>query len=564
MFIVAQWRRRRQGFFRRGEMSLAPGGGGIVRSRSKHEPFCRLMKMTNAPERLRNRYDAAAGLLIAGFILFLLLAGPKLHTIEIPDSAENDGYVAQADELRSGAIPRDPYHPLLYQLLSAGAGALLGDSFAGARTVSSLMAGLLLLMTYLAGRSLARPGAALFSVAVLALNHNVITAGMDAATDMCFAALAAAVFLLSLRAAERPGIAPAVALALVFALAYFTRFSAAFLLPGIAGALVAAPAPAGARGRLARIVVFAAAAAMFLVPHFALTNAAFGSPWHNENWKNLAFKLHGGGDWSYFKRMPYDGLRSVIASAPLQLVASTFRELARFFYSTLAAVGGGGTAGGIFAGSALFGVFAACFAIDRKRLVVLLHLCCYVVLSCAAFLSGPRFMLPVLPLLCLLAARFLLEGPFAGSFAIGSWRMRRAAPVAAALLAALAVSAVPHVRMYVRAQPLGELEAARRIERDYGSESTVFGTFPFMQRYVRYEYRALEGAASGEAMDLESYLRRLESAVGAAGADFVIVGEASLKGRPAGLLDTGEAAPFLEPLFRGDRVVVYRVAHKAP
>jgi hypothetical protein len=522
------------------------------------------MEMTNAPERLRNRYDAAAGLLIAAFVLFLLLAGPRLHTIEIPDSAENDGYVAQADTIRAGAIPRDPYHPLFYQILSAGAGALLGDSFAGARTVSSLMAGLFLLMAYLAGRSLAGPCAALFSVAMLALNHNVVTAGMDAATDMCFAALAAAVFLFSLRAAERRGTAPAVALALVFALAYFTRFSAAFLAPGIIAALVADPARTGARGTLARLAVFAAAAAVFLVPHFALTNAAFGSPWHNENWKNLAFKLHGGGDWSYFKRMPYDGLASVIAGAPLKLVASTFRELAKFFYSTLGAVGGGGTAGAIFAGAALFGMFAACFGIDRKRLVALAHLCGYVLLSCVAFLSGPRFMLPVLPLLCVFAARFLIDGPFAGSFAIGSRRLPRAAPVAAALLAALLVSGIPHVRNYVRAQPLGELDAARAIERDYGSGVTVLGTFPFMQRYVRYEYRALEGAASGEAMDLDAYLRRLGATVEAAGADFVIVGEASLKGRPAGLLDAGGAAPFLAPLFRGDGTVVYRVVKSAP
>ena len=415
--------------------------------------------MTGLSARFMNRGDTAAGLLIAGFVLFLLLFGARFHTIEIPDSAENDGYVAQADEIRAGSMPRDPYHPLLYQALSAGAGALLDDSFAGARIVSSLMAGLFLLMTYLVGRAYFGAGVALFSVAALASNYNVITTGMDAATDMCFAALATAVLFFSLRAIERPGPVAAILPAFAFSLAYFTRYSALFLVPAILVALLAPAARAGARGRIVRLAVFAAAAALFLMPHFALTDKVFGSPWYSENWKNLAFKLHGNGDWSYFRRIPYDGLVSVVASAPLKLVASALRELAKFFYTTLGDIGGGGIAGGIFAASALCGAFAACFAIDRKRLVMLSFLFFYVLLGCVAFLAGARFMIPILPLCCLLGGRFLLAGPFAGSFRIGAWRIPRAAPVVAVFFVALLLTTVTHVRQYVRCA------AARRARR---------------------------------------------------------------------------------------------------
>lgn len=217
-------------------------------------------------------------------------------------------------------------------------------------------------------------------------------------------------------------------------------------------------------------------------------------------------------------------------------------------------------AGGVFAASALCGVFVACFAIDRKRLLMLSFLFFYVLLSCVAFLSGSRFMIAILPLCCLFGGRFLLAGPFAGSFRAGAWRIHRAAPVVAVFLIALLLTTVVHVRMYVRAQPLGELDAARKIERLYGPDVTVLGTFPFMQRYVKYAYFKLEDADGRDARDGDAYLRRVRSIVEKRGADFVIVGEASLKGRPVILLDAEEVAPFLRPLFRGDGVVVYRVA----
>ncbi|MFA4947039.1 MAG: glycosyltransferase family 39 protein [Candidatus Krumholzibacteriia bacterium] len=515
--------------------------------------------MTSFSVRFGNRSDATAGLLIAGFVLFLLVFGARFHTIEIPDSAENDGYVVQADEIRAGNVPRDPYHPLLYQILSAGVGALLNDSFAGARVVSSLMAGIFLLMTYLVGRAYFGAGVALFSVVALALNYNVITTGMDATTDMCFSALATAVLFFSLRAIEKPGLASAVLLAFAFSLAYFARYSAVFLVPAVVVALLAPSSRGAMRGRVVRLAVFAAAAALFLAPHFVLTDKAFGSPWYSENWKNLAFKLYGNGDWSYFRRIPYDGLISVVASAPLKLVVSALRELAKFFYTTLGDVGGRGVAGGIFAASTLCGVFVACFAIDRKRLAMLSFLSFYVLLSCIAFLSGSRFMIPILPLCCLLGGRFLLAGPFAGSFRIGGRQMHRAAPVVAVFCVALLLTTITHVRLYVRAQPSSELDAARMIEREYGPDVTVLGTFPFMQRYVKYSYFKLEDAGGGDVRDGDRYLRRVRSIVEEKDADFVIIGEASLKGRPVELLDAGEAAPFLEPLFRGDRVVVYRV-----
>jgi hypothetical protein len=101
---------------------------------------------------LDSRLDKVALLLIAAYVLVLFVFGWKVHVIETPGSAEMDGYADKADRIMAGEIPRDPYHPLLYPILSAGAGKLAGSGFAGGRIVSSLCAGLLAFMTYLIGK----------------------------------------------------------------------------------------------------------------------------------------------------------------------------------------------------------------------------------------------------------------------------------------------------------------------------------------------------------------------------------------------------------------------------
>jgi hypothetical protein len=511
------------------------------------------------PDETHSRLDRIALILIAGYVLALLFAGWKIHFIETPNSAEMDGYADKAREIMAGQIPRDPYHPLFYPVLSALVGAVARNAFTGARIVSSLAAGLLALMTYLVGRRCFGRGVGFFALIALLVNCNVVIMGMEAATDMTFAALAMTMLFFCIRVSSGLRYRDMAFLAASFALALFTRYNALFLLPAVVIACGFSVAGVPIRRRALALLLFAAVAALALTPHFILTERVFGRPWYSESWRNLALKVHGDYDWSYFRNAHSEGVLSIILSSPAKFTVSSFRELVKFFYSTLTDLGGGALAGGLFAAAALTGFYAAWFEIDRRKIVVASLAVFFVGLNCMFFYSGPRLMLPVLPLGYLWAGAAMLSGPFAGSFRAGRLRIARSIPAIALFAAALLTSSVIHVDAYVKAQPVRELEAARLVEQRYGDRITVLGTFPFMQRYVGYRYVELSDATSSEIDHPAAYIASLGASVRAKGADFVIIGKFFLENRPLELLNALSPPDFLEPIVRESDVVVYRV-----
>jgi hypothetical protein len=504
------------------------------------------------------RTDTAAYCLAAVFVVFLILFGWRFHVIEELGSAEMDGFVGKADQLRSGELPRDPYRPLLYPMLAAGAGAILHDSFAGARVISSLFAGLFVLMSYMLGRRCFGRGVGLFTAVALVCNFYVITMGMNASTDAMYAAFVLLTLSFAILVNENHETRYVVFLSLFFALASFTRYVAVFLLPTVILSIVWRPEMSRGR-RLRDVALFGILSIVFLVPHFVLTAKQFGSPFYNENWKNLAFKLYGGGDWTYFERIPFDGLLSVIVSSPGMLITTTVRELVRFFNSTLVFAGGKGLAGGLFAAGSLAGLFQSFFSLNRKRALLLSFLTVHVVLSCTFFMSGVRFMLPVLPLLYYLCGSFILSDLFSGVFRLGQFTIKRTAPVIVFFFVFLLLTTVRHMGFYINAHPLRELEAARTLEERRGTELVVLGTFPFMQRYVDYEYYELADAHGEERSDAQLYYRRLKDVVDENKADYIIIGRLTLRRRPIEMLKMSCIPQFLEPEWSNEYVVVYKV-----
>ena len=502
--------------------------------------------------------DRIAYALILLFTAFLIIFGWKFHPIENIHSPENDRYVDTADQIRGGHIPKDPFRPLLYPIVAAGAGAVLGDTFVGARLTTSLFGGLLALFTYLLGRRCFSRRVGLFAALGVMLNQMVIVEGVHAASDIAFSSLVMFVLLLSLGMDKSLGPRSVLMLALFFSLAYFTRYQAILLLPTVLIAFSAAPG-VGARRKLSALFLFAVGASIFLLPHFYLTYRAFGNPFYSENWKNLAFKLYGERDWSYYEHVPFDGWLSVIMSAPGAVAISAIREITRFVYSGVISLGGGGPAGALFAAAFLFGIYIFLTPLSRANLVILSFLLVYTVGVAATYETWARYMLPILPLGYILAGSFIFSDAFGGCFRLRKYRIQRAVPVAAVFLAALCCTSVKALPGFIESHPVKEVEAGIMLQKRYGSDLRVLGTFPFVGRHVKYWYDELERVHADERGNKAAYYNRLRKVLAEERVDYVIIGRLTIRDRPGELLTGAGVPPFLSLISRNGDTAVYRV-----
>lgn len=517
--------------------------------------------------RAEARLDRLAYGIVILFTAFVLFFGWKFHWMESAGGPENDGYVAKAEALQRGEIPADPFRPLLYPLLAAGAGAVLDDTFAGARLISQLAAGWLALLTYWLGRRCFGRAVGVLALLGVVTNYTLVSAGLYVATDMLFAAFTVWVLLLLCREDAHWPRRSVVVLGMAFALAYFTRYTAIALIPSVIVALTWGR-PLLNRATAYRLSLFAAAAALFLVPHFVLTTEALGHPFYNENWKNLAFKLYGGGDWEYYERIPYDGLLATILAGPGRVIGSALEEAVRFF--TLLPVVSGNfrwwTPTGILVLAAfLLGSVGSLAALDRKKAVLLTFILVYVSMVSVFYAWRSRLLLPVLPVVFILAGYAIRDVLMPWIRTIWPGRAGWVLPLlGVVLLASQSGPLVWKLRQFVRDHPAAEVAAARELEFLYGKEVRVLSTFRLLPRYVGYPTFFLRDAVGEEVRDKERYYAKLLATVERLRPDYLVVGRVTLSRRPTNLLFADDVPPPLQLVSQSADVAVYRVQLEAP
>lgn len=504
-------------------------------------------------------FDKIAWGLIIFFVLFLIFFGFRYHPVEEVHTAEEfDSYVIEAAEILQGNIPRDPIHPLLYHLLAAGAGVFLKDVFLGAKVISALAAGCVLLLTYRLGRSWFSRPVALWAMVALMMNYHTIREGMHATSDMTFTAWVMLTLFFLLRVAEDFSWRRITAAAFFFALACFTRYPGVFLIPAVLTALLFPIVRVSWRQRMAGCMIFAGAVVIFLLPHFFLTWYVFGNPFYNETWRSLGIKLYGGGDWTYQNRMPFDGLASIIFHRPGMFVQSAIRELISFVRYNMVRLNGEGIAGLFFSVLAVLGAAGAFFKKNHRAIILLSFPLFYISLVCLFFQTGQiRVIYPALPICCLSAGAALCLPQ----------KDRIGGPVIMIMIVAtlfLGYSTFREIPGFIARHPVKEVDAARRLEKEYGENIVVLGTFGPLRHYVKYRYYWLENASVSEQEVPARYYVRMEEIVQEKSANYLIVGKLSLARRPVSLLSPDAVPSFLRPVFHNSDVVVYRVEKSAP
>jgi len=522
-----------------------------------------------------NRLTLCAAFAALAFFAGLALFGFNCHGVEETGSAERDGFVAQAERVLRGELPDDPFRPPTYPYVIAGASRLLGGGkeapFVAARLLSNLAAAALAWSAFALARRLAggqtagtesRDGAlaGALAFALVAANSATWIDGQHVTTDMPFAALAAAALLAALAWLERPSLAAALGAGLAFGGAACIRGNALMLLPGLlaAGWLGRRRSP-GPR-RTVELLLAAACATALFVPNWILRERAFGDAFHDENWKNLAWKLHGWPDWTRFPSSSERGsFLQILASEPAAVARGMGEELWRLAKSGLSELFG--SRFHLLAALAGAWLCVRSRADDGRRaqasLWLLASLAFFTAGVAAAFFAWGRLLVVTLPVVAATTAVGVLslaKSPRARCVAIG---------VVVALVGWLgAKTVIWRLPWFFDNHPRAELAELRRLDERLAPGASLAGTSPFLGRYLAHDYFEIEDVSGAASLDAAAYCERLVAALRERHAAFLVVGAGALRDRPRVLADAKETPAGLELVEanHGCGFTVWRVA----
>jgi hypothetical protein len=508
---------------------------------------------------------------VAAALLFVALAlfGAKYHWLEETSGAERDGFVTQAERVMSGSWPNDPFRPPLYALLSAALGSVFGDAFVAARTISNLAASALAWCAFELGRKLHGTPAGAIAMALTIVNPNLWVFGQHAATDMLFAAIAAATLVGGLSYMLEPSARVAAWIGLGYGLAAFTRSNAVLLLPALVLVFFLssressthgtssprASDASSARSRPWHHLAFGlAGATAAMLPLWLIRFRVFGSPFYDENAKNLWWKLHGNLDWSLLDRAPRTSLSSLLIAEPMAVLRSTVTELVAFARWVLPELLGGWGMLALLAASAVMALRARRW----PELYLLFFLTIFTLGLGVAFFVWDRFALVWLPVSAALCASLLVQ---LGSKASANmrWSVLALGLVAGALTVRRTAQRLPE---FIARHPYAEVELLREVEPGLDQSARLAGTAPYLQRYFHHEYVELPDVFGVDAKDEAAYFARLAELLRTKRVAYLVVSKLELRERPRTLLvgQSPNLPAWLSPLRRTEQATLWRVA----
>lgn len=247
--------------------------------------------MQPASPTSRRELRVAAGL-CSGYGLVLWLLGIVFHRIG-DYGVETDfywEYVRQARAAQSGELVVDFFRGPAYPWVLAVTELLTGEFLIAGMLVASAATAATAFGTYWLGRRWLSVPTAAFAAALVALTPVMVQHSYAVGTDTFFAALttlAIALYATSGTCPRRAAVAGAVA-----GVAALTRYNALGLviLVPLAAALFT---PATLRERARSVAAGWGASLALIVPWGLYTRAVEGEFLYNQNWRNVAFEIHG-------------------------------------------------------------------------------------------------------------------------------------------------------------------------------------------------------------------------------------------------------------------------------
>ena len=531
----------------------------------------RFLTMNTSTAKMLISLMTANRIAICYLILYsvgLIVFAPIIHPIEEIDNAERDGYVQAADTIYRGGLPHDKYRPLLYPLLAAGVRhASPFDSFRSAQVVTILASIALLWMMYFISKRFLSDYPALLCTVLLSLNFVYIYNAVLTTTDMLFSALSLATLYAALRHNEKPGFASACLLGSLFALAFFTRYTAIFLAAPIAIAVCFTPT-FRVKESAKYGTAFVVAMLLCLVPHFVLTYVQFGQILYTENIRNVAWKI---GDedyyaWPYYSQLPYDEILDILRAryrlvfiygfdSIKQIIDASFRFIsapsswARFIIVDL---------------GLLLGLIAILAERKWKLVIVLVALTSYTVLIGLTFFPYPRIMLPTVPLIYILSF-YGLQQIFSRFISVESIR-RYYISLGLVLVLLFGLYLPGSLARFWWRHPIAEVNAIQALSQKVGPSAHIMATIPEAWRHVSGEFTympdlnvRIADPGSEPEYQLEAFMEFLYKLCKEEQIDYIVYGNVSRRNRPEQLLHATDVPSWLTAIETNRLFVVYQV-----
>jgi hypothetical protein len=241
------------------------------------------------------------GLIIAG-LYFVVLTVISFIFHKVGDyGIETDffwGYVPGAKKFLSGQIPMDAFRGPFYPMILGILGFLVGDFFNAGILIAVLSAFIVIYVTYELLKKIFSPLLTSFVTLLLAVNPVFIQYSYSAGTDMLFNALAAATLFFFFKNKEL--IYKNLILAAFFSgLSYLTRYNGIFLISFVFVILFVNYWKINWINRIKASIIFAAVFLLTISPWGFYCLSEKGSFFYNENYKNIAYEIHGKGKISW-------------------------------------------------------------------------------------------------------------------------------------------------------------------------------------------------------------------------------------------------------------------------
>lgn len=204
------------------------------------------------------------------------------------------GYVPQAKEFLDGIISIDAFRGPLYPIVLGLFGFVISDFFQAGVLIGVLSGATVLFFTFELIKKIFSPTISFFATLMTAFNPVFIQYSYSAGTDMFFIAIASATLFFFFKE-KQLSYKNLIIAAVLGGLSYLTRYNGVFLLGFIVVILFVNYWNLNRIKRIQSSAIFLAVFILTFSPWGIYCLSEKGSFFYNENYKNIAYELHGKG-----------------------------------------------------------------------------------------------------------------------------------------------------------------------------------------------------------------------------------------------------------------------------